>query len=61
MTGSLMMTQFASLASKYNIQSIQAFELYDDSEGAYGLLEADGVTKKAAYWAYKDFVQNNPM
>jgi hypothetical protein len=61
MTGNLMMAQFASVASKYNIQSIQAFQLYDDGEGAYGLLEGDGTTKKAAYWAYKDFVQNHPM
>jgi hypothetical protein len=61
MTGNTMMAQFASVASKYNIQSIQAFQLYDDSEGDYGLAEGDGITKKAAYWAYKDFVQNHPM
>ncbi|KDR33866.1 MULTISPECIES: hypothetical protein [Caballeronia] len=61
MTGSLMMAQFASVASKYNIQSIQAFELYDDSEGDYGLIQSDGLTQKAAYWAYKTFVQNHPM
>ncbi|SAK60967.1 hypothetical protein AWB77_02092 [Caballeronia fortuita] len=60
-TGNLMMAQFASVASKYNIQSIQAFQLYDDSEGAYGLVQNDGSTKKPAYWAYKNFVQGHPM
>ncbi|WP_051180530.1 hypothetical protein [Caballeronia insecticola] len=60
-TGNAMMAQYVSVASKYNIQSIQAFELYDDSEGAYGLFESDGTTKKPAYSAYKDFVQSHPM
>ncbi len=38
LTGNIMMAQYASIASKYNIQSIQAFELYDDSEGDYGMI-----------------------
>ncbi len=50
-----------NVASKYNIQSIQAFELYDDDEGDYGLLQGDSVTQKAAYWAYKNFLQSHPM
>ena len=61
LTGNTMMAQFASVASKYNIQSIQGFQLYDDSEGNYGMVENDGVTKKPAYWAYKTFVQGHPM
>ena len=61
LTGSTMMAQFVSVASQYNIQSIQGFELYDDSEGNYGMVEGDGTTAKPAYWAYKTFVQNNPM
>ncbi|WP_061171562.1 hypothetical protein [Caballeronia hypogeia] len=60
-TGNTMMAQFVSVASKYNIQSIQAFELYDDSEGDYGLIQGDGTTKKPAYWSYKNFVLGNPM
>ena len=61
LSGSLMMAQYQSLASTYNIQSIQAFELYDDSEGAFGLFEANGQTAKPAYSAYKDFVASHPM
>ncbi|WP_277188224.1 lipopolysaccharide biosynthesis protein [Caballeronia sp. BR00000012568055] len=61
LTGSLMMQQYVNIASKYNIQSIQAFELYDDGEGEYGLLQGDGQTQKPAYSAYKNFVQSHPM
>jgi len=60
LTGSKMMTQFYNVASKYNVQSIQAFELYDDSEGAYGLLKADGNSQKGGYYAFKDFIRNHP-
>jgi hypothetical protein len=61
--GSLMMAQFVAIASTYNIQSIQTYELYDDpanGEGPYGLLKNDGVTPKAAYAAFKQFVAANP-
>ena len=61
MAGNTMMAQFQSVASKYNIQSIQAFELYDDNEGDFGLMKSDGQTTKAAYWAYKNFVAGHPM
>jgi hypothetical protein len=61
MAGNTMMAQFQSVASKYNIQSIQAFELYDDSEGAFGLLRGDGKSQKPAYSAYKNFVSSHPM
>ncbi|BCQ27178.1 lipopolysaccharide biosynthesis protein (plasmid) [Caballeronia sp. NK8] len=61
MAGNTMMAQFQSVASKYNIQSIQAFELYDDSEGNFGLMKSDGQTPKAAYYAYKNFVASHPM
>jgi hypothetical protein len=63
LVGNLMMAQLLALASTYNIQSIQAYELYDDppgGEGAYGLLKNDGVTPKAAYTTYKQFVAANP-
>jgi hypothetical protein len=63
LTGSLMMAEFVAVASKYNIQSIQTYELYDDptgGEGAYGLLQNDGVTQKAQYAAFKSFVVAHP-
>lgn len=59
-TSSKMMAQYYSVASKYNIQSIQQFELYDDSEGEYGLMQADGKSLKAAFYAMKAFIKNNP-
>ena len=60
-TGNTMMAQFVAVAPKYNIQSIQAFQLYDDGEGNYGLIEGDGTTKKPAYWSFKNFILGNPM
>ncbi|WP_321795648.1 hypothetical protein [Caballeronia sp. J97] len=64
LTGNLMMAQFVALASTYDIESIQSYELYDDpvgGEGPYGLLQNDGVTQKPAYAAYKNFVATHPM
>ncbi|WP_277186764.1 lipopolysaccharide biosynthesis protein [Caballeronia sp. BR00000012568055] len=63
LTGNLMMAQFVSVASKYNIQAIQTYELYDDpagGEGAYGLIQNDGKTVKANYTSFKNFVKANP-
>ncbi|WP_244817382.1 glycosyl hydrolase [Caballeronia sp. Lep1P3] len=64
MVGDSMMAQFVSVASRYNLQSIQAYELYDDpigGEGNYGLLMNDGVTQKPAYGAVKSFIAAHPM
>lgn len=60
LTGNLMMLQYYTQASKYNIQSIQGFELYDSQEGNYGMLQSDGKTQKAAYTAFKNFVASHP-
>jgi hypothetical protein len=60
LSGSMMMTQYYTYASKYNIQSIQSFELYDSQEGNYGMLQSDGVTKKPAYTAVKNFIASHP-
>ncbi|SAK59113.1 hypothetical protein AWB77_01939 [Caballeronia fortuita] len=64
LVGNLMMAQFVALASTYDIESIQSYELYDDpvgGEGAFGLLKNDGFTQKPAYTAYKNFVAAHPM
>ncbi|WP_232477766.1 glycoside hydrolase family protein [Caballeronia calidae] len=65
MVGNTMMAQFVALASTYDIESIQAYELYDDDpvygEGAFGLLKFDGLTPKPAYSAFKSFVAAHPM
>jgi hypothetical protein len=59
-----MMAEFVRDASKYNIQAIQFYELYDDpagGEGPYGLLLNDGKTQKPQYSAFKNFVASHPM
>jgi hypothetical protein len=61
LTGTTMMEQYWAVASKYNIQSIQAFELYDDNQGDYGMLQGDGQTAKPAYYSFRSFVQGHPM
>ncbi|WP_245933098.1 hypothetical protein [Caballeronia novacaledonica] len=65
LVGNRMMAQFVALASTYDIESIQAYELYDDDpvhgEGAYGLLKFDGFTPKPAYTAFKNFIAAHPM
>ncbi|WP_143749171.1 glycosyl hydrolase [Caballeronia arvi] len=63
MVGNRMMAQFVSVASQYNVQAIQVYQLYDDpsgGEGSYGLLKNDGKTQKAAYTAFRSFVASNP-
>ncbi|WP_350029469.1 hypothetical protein [Caballeronia sp. GAWG1-5s-s] len=64
MVGNTMMAQFVAVASRYNLQAIQVYELYDDpvgGEGNYGLLMNDGVTQKPVYAAFKNFVAAHPM
>jgi hypothetical protein len=64
LVGNRMMAQFVALASTYDIESIQSYELYDDptgGEGAFGLLKNDGFTQKPTYAAYKSFVAAHPM
>ncbi|WP_244140185.1 glycosyl hydrolase [Caballeronia sp. BCC1704] len=64
MVGNTMMAQFVAVASRYNLQAIQVYELYDDpvgGEGNYGLLMNDGVTQKPVYAAFKNFVAGHPM
>ncbi|SAK84337.1 hypothetical protein AWB78_04221 [Caballeronia calidae] len=63
LTGNSMMSQYASIASTYGLESIQMYELYDDpddGEGPYGVIQNDGKTQKAAYSAYKSFVASHP-
>jgi hypothetical protein len=53
-----MLTEYKSLKDKYNIQSVMVYAMIDDD---YGLVKTDGVTKVAAYNAYKNFVAANPV
>ncbi|WP_244220895.1 glycosyl hydrolase [Paraburkholderia aromaticivorans] len=60
LTGNTMMAEYASVASTYNLQSIQMYELYDDPAGTYGLLQSDGTTKKPQYASVKSFIASHP-
>lgn len=63
LTGNTMMAEYVNDAAKYNIQSIQMYELYDDpagGEGNYGVIKNDGKTLKTQYTAFKNFVSSHP-
>jgi hypothetical protein len=56
------LSEYASLRSQYNIQSILFYELMDTSTSdGYGLILSDGVTKNPSYSAFKSFVAANPV
>ena len=50
--------EYRSIKDKYNIQSVMMYSLMDED---YGLIQPDGVTKKPAYSAFKQFVAANPV
>ncbi|SAL34327.1 Glycosyl hydrolase catalytic core [Caballeronia telluris] len=52
------MTQYKSVKDKYNIQCVMLYAVIDDN---YGLVKTDGVTKTAAYDAFKNFTRANPV
>jgi hypothetical protein len=52
------MTEYRSVMSQYNIQSIMMYCLIDPD---YGLVQEDGVTKNPAYTSFKQFVAANPV
>jgi hypothetical protein len=64
LTGSLMLGGFYNMAAKYNIQSVQLYELYDDGafggDGNYGLIKSDGKTLKPQFTAVQTFIKNHP-
>jgi Glycosyl hydrolase catalytic core len=63
MVGDRMMAEFVALASQYDVQAIQVYQLYDDEpggEGDYGLFEDDGKTQKPVYTTFRDFVAAHP-
>jgi hypothetical protein len=52
------LTQYRKVKDKYNIQCIMMYAMIDKD---FGLIQADGVTKNAAYQVFKDFVAANPV
>ncbi|MFX1737289.1 hypothetical protein PXJ20_21795 [Paraburkholderia sp. A1RI_3L] len=54
--------QYFTDRSAYNIAGICFYELFDvAAEGTFGLVNADGVTKKQGYAAYKNFASAHPV
>ncbi|WP_250510937.1 lipopolysaccharide biosynthesis protein [Caballeronia sp. GACF4] len=52
-----------AIAVRYDIESLQIYQLYDDppgGEGPYGVILDDGQTPKPAYAAVKQFIATNP-
>ncbi|MDR5816101.1 glycosyl hydrolase [Caballeronia sp. LZ033] len=62
--GNKMLGDFATLAAKYNIQSTELYQLYDDAsnggDGNYGVIQDDGKTQKTSYAKVKAFIAANP-
>jgi len=55
------MAQYLQLKSKYNLQCIMLYELFDmPSDSGYGLIASDGSTQKPAYSAVQSFIAKNP-
>jgi hypothetical protein len=53
--------EYYSLRQTYNLQSVMMYQLIDTPGGdVFGVLAADGVTKKTSYAAYKNFTAANP-
>jgi hypothetical protein len=55
---------FVENAQKYNIQSVELYELYDDKDnggdGDYGVITNDGTTRKGRYEHVKAFIRAHP-
>ncbi len=57
---SSIMAYYYALRQQYNVQSIMMYELVDmNTSDEYGVLQADGVTHKPCYAAYKSFATAN--
>ena len=56
------LSEYVSLRSQYNIQSIMFYELMDTTTSdLYGLMLSDGVTKNPSFSAFQSFVAANPV
>jgi hypothetical protein len=57
---SSILAYYYALRAQYNVQSIMMYELIDMSTSdEYGLIEADGVTHKPCYAAFKAYTSAN--
>jgi hypothetical protein len=56
---------FVSVASRYDVQNVTLYELYDDQryggDGNYGVIQDDGATRKSRFDAVRNFIRANPM
>jgi len=58
-----MLGALLAIAPKYDIESLQIYELYDDppgGEGAYGIMQNDARTPKPAWTAVREFIWTHP-
>ncbi|MGF6779619.1 hypothetical protein P3T21_004848 [Paraburkholderia sp. GAS334] len=55
------LNEYYTMRSTYNLQSVMMYQLFDTGTDTYGLLAADGTTRKACYASFKNFVAANPV
>lgn len=60
LVGSLMLADWVRVAATYNIVNTCLYELYDDVNGNYGLIQSNGTTHKSRYATVKSFIAANP-
>ncbi|WP_323118477.1 glycosyl hydrolase [Burkholderia alba] len=55
------LTQYYALRQQYTLESVMLYQLIDMPGNLFGLVGTDGVTKKAAYAAFKNFTAAHPV
>jgi hypothetical protein len=55
------LTQYYTVRSQYNLESVMLYQLIDLSNNLFGLVDTNGVTKKTAYAAFKNFTAAHPV
>jgi hypothetical protein len=64
LVGKSALAGFVENAKKYDIQSVELYELYDDKDdsgdGDYGVIAHDGTTRKGRYEHVKEFIRTHP-
>jgi hypothetical protein len=55
------LTQYYGVRTQYNLESVMLYQLIDLPGNLFGIVGTDGVTKKSAYTAFKNFTAAHPV